>query len=229
MQSLPNTTESDSDGTFDSEIESVEDASGWNDDLLDRKYENCLKIKQLDSRLIQLANERFSLARVFSDYQIAFSQQYSPSGWTHKATCPFPDHNDKTPSFAYNPSENRFNCLGCQRGGKIVQFIAYMENKKQTEVAYDLLKNILDDENFIIEDVYDNKEQEKILNILLEYTKVLTSFVEKHNNSLKAIKIAETVSLPLDLYVRNHLPTGSINIEQLLGRIKKIKKHLDDF
>lgn len=34
--------------------------------------------------------------------------------------CPFPDHDDGTPSFSYNEDKKVFHCFGCDRGGDIV-------------------------------------------------------------------------------------------------------------
>lgn len=34
--------------------------------------------------------------------------------------CPFPDHDDRTPSFSYNEDKKVFHCFGCDRGGDIV-------------------------------------------------------------------------------------------------------------
>lgn len=41
--------------------------------------------------------------------------------------CPFPGHNEKTPSFAVTPSRNICKCFGCGRGGSAVNFIMEME------------------------------------------------------------------------------------------------------
>ncbi len=37
--------------------------------------------------------------------------------------CPFPDHNEKTPSFSVNPDRQLFYCFGCKRGGNAFQFL----------------------------------------------------------------------------------------------------------
>lgn len=227
MCSLPDTTKSNSDSDFDNETQSSEDFIGWNDELSDSKLDLYLKNKKLETNLIQLANDKISLVSYFKKYEIDFKEQYSPSGWTHKALCPFPDHNEKTASFSYNPQEDRCYCFGCQRGGKVVQFIANMENKPTLQVARELVKNYLQ-EGDIISEVQDNNEQDKILDILVDYSKHLATFLSKYNTS-SAIKYSEQISWPIDSYIRNHLPSGSINIDQLIGRVNLSKEYLEAY
>ena len=40
--------------------------------------------------------------------------------------CPF--HNERTPSFAVNPSGQFYHCFGCGKGGGVINFIMEMEN-----------------------------------------------------------------------------------------------------
>ena len=44
------------------------------------------------------------------------------NGKGYVCRCPFPDHEDNTPSFIVTPSENLWNCFGCNRGGDIFKF-----------------------------------------------------------------------------------------------------------
>ncbi len=37
--------------------------------------------------------------------------------------CPFPDHNEKTPSFSVNPDRQLYYCFGCKRGGNAFQYL----------------------------------------------------------------------------------------------------------
>ncbi len=47
---------------------------------------------------------------------------FKKNGKGYVCRCPFPDHEDKTPSFIVTPQENLFHCFGCNRGGDIIQF-----------------------------------------------------------------------------------------------------------
>ena len=42
-------------------------------------------------------------------------------------SCPF--HNEKTPSFSYNPNGNFFHCFGCHQGGDIINIYSALRNK----------------------------------------------------------------------------------------------------
>ena len=39
------------------------------------------------------------------------------------ACCPFPDHNEKTPSFKISTTKNIYKCFGCGKSGDALSFI----------------------------------------------------------------------------------------------------------
>ncbi len=43
-------------------------------------------------------------------------------GWVNGIRCPFPDHDDKTPSFGVNIRTGAFKCFGCNRKGDLFEF-----------------------------------------------------------------------------------------------------------
>ncbi|MCD4719197.1 MAG: hypothetical protein K8S13_04960 [Desulfobacula sp.] len=47
---------------------------------------------------------------------------FKKNGKGYVCRCPFPDHEDKTPSLIVTPQENLWNCFGCGRGGDIFEF-----------------------------------------------------------------------------------------------------------
>jgi len=47
---------------------------------------------------------------------------FKKNGKGYVCRCPFPDHEDKTPSFIVTPREKLWNCFGCNRGGDIFEF-----------------------------------------------------------------------------------------------------------
>lgn len=222
MHLLSDRTRSESDGYIESENELVEEFVGWQD-APESDLDVYLKNKKLDTRLIRLANERVLLSPILRKYQVVLTQQYSPSGWSHKGFCPFKDHNEKTPSFHYNPQENRFNCFGCQRGGKAVQFVSYMENKPTIQVAKELLSKVLREDEIIFE-IDEQEDNFKIRELLFDYASYLALFIQNHS---QGIQYAETITLTVDGYIRNHMPSGSIIIDDLEGRIQFAKDKLD--
>lgn len=63
------------------------------------------------------------------------------AGANYKGLCPFPGHNEKTPSFVVSPAKQIGYCFGCHRGGWPVKFIMDIENCEFKE-ALDILANI---------------------------------------------------------------------------------------
>ncbi|MDQ3302563.1 MAG: CHC2 zinc finger domain-containing protein, partial [Actinomycetota bacterium] len=60
------------------------------------------------------------------------------SGNTVKCRCPYPDHEDKDPSFYLYP-DRRFHCYGCGRHGDVVDFWAVVKGLRPgIEAALDL-------------------------------------------------------------------------------------------
>lgn len=54
--------------------------------------------------------------------------------------CPFPGHNEKTPSFQVNPARNICKCFGCGRGGNAVGFVMEMEQCSYPEALRKIAK-----------------------------------------------------------------------------------------
>ena len=71
-------------------------------------------IKALDSRAF-LENE----------YEIEFIE--SGNNWLN-CSCPFPDHNDRSPSFGYNIESDHFNCFGCGETGNLINLVQKIES-----------------------------------------------------------------------------------------------------
>lgn len=63
------------------------------------------------------------------------------AGVNYKALCPFPGHNEKTPSFVVSPSKQIAHCFGCHRGGWPLKFIMDVENCEFKE-ALEILSSI---------------------------------------------------------------------------------------
>ncbi|NVP18074.1 DNA primase [Candidatus Gracilibacteria bacterium] len=50
------------------------------------------------------------------------------SGANYKCNCPFPGHNEKTPSFMVSPAKQIAYCFGCHKGGGPIKFVMDIEN-----------------------------------------------------------------------------------------------------
>lgn len=222
MSVLSSGSGSQSDSSFSRKEESFEESFGWYDTK--SGGQPVKQSQEFNQRLIQLANEKVSLKTLLEKYQVTFQQKYSPSGWTHFSPCPFPDHSDRTPSFGYHPKEDRFNCFGCSKAGRAVQFWAAMERCSQSAAAQKMLgsmpsESVLADLELLDDHVRDH---------LRQYSEVLDQFAIDFPEP-QAIAYMEAITWPLDAYIRNHLTTNSIDVEQLAGRIQICLNKLEDY
>lgn len=60
------------------------------------------------------------------------------AGANYKACCPFPGHNEKTPSFVVSPSKQLAYCFGCHKWGGPLKFIMDIENSEFKEAIQTL-------------------------------------------------------------------------------------------
>lgn len=71
---------------------------------------------------IEEVKSRLDIVDVISSYVPSLKK----AGTSWKGLCPF--HNEKTPSFNVNQSEQYFKCFGCGIGGDVITFIQKIEN-----------------------------------------------------------------------------------------------------
>lgn len=69
----------------------------------------------------------------------------SPGGRGYMGRCPFPDHNEKTPSFSVDEIKGQYYCFGCKKNGNLMTFLQSFSGMTSDE-AIEYLKN-LDDTN----------------------------------------------------------------------------------
>lgn len=61
-------------------------------------------------------------------------------GTRYKACCPFPDHNEKTPSFVVSPHMGIYKCFGCGKSGNVITFLKEHEGMTYVEAVKFLAK-----------------------------------------------------------------------------------------
>lgn len=222
MREIQSITQSNSDCSFNSETGDFAEADGWETEL------EPLRTKEFNLNIIKLANKKVSLINIFNSIKLNFETTYSSNGWTHKSRCPFKDHSDESPSFGYNTIDNRFNCFGCKRSGGPVQFLSFYTGKNQVAVAEKLLSKYSDIEQAYIEvqDEYDDK----VDNLICEFSNYFQSFLKKNINNANAIKYAENLCWTLDIYIENKTKNKLIvESENLEARISILKRKLESY
>lgn len=222
MRTLPNRNQSSSNGPVEFDNFHPEEAVGWNADLsIDRYLQN----KNAASKLISLARKKISLDSVIFRYNITWTQVPSMSGWTHNTSCPFPDHNDSTPSFGYNSKDHCFKCFGCGRGGGSVDFISGMTGRSHLEIAKELLEKFGTDIIQEIEDAEINKTDE----LLINFSKKVHIFYQKYIDNDAAFEMVNKLVHIIDLYLEKNAMNGEINFDTLNEYILRFSEDLDKF
>ena len=77
---------------------------------------------RFDPTFIEKVREANNLIDIISRYT-----QLKGSGNRHMGLCPFPDHNEKTPSFSATESQQLYHCFGCKKSGNIFHFVQEMQ------------------------------------------------------------------------------------------------------
>jgi hypothetical protein len=217
MRKISNTTQPNGYSDLNDEDTDVEDAFGWEEQIQEsRKHDKNNKIN-----VIKFANEKFKLAPLVK--HISFEEKNSPSGWTHKSKCPFPDHQDSSPSFFYNPKENKFKCFGCDRYGQAVEFVAFSRKITKSKAAEILIKKLSNvDINSIEETSYTNQDSE-VYSILENFSNCVRKYLTSHPES---IDFVEQLTWVVDTYLHKHVPMKTVNKDMLEARVKLLLKKL---
>ncbi len=84
----------------------------------------------IPDEFIQELKQRVDIAEVISSYVKLKKQGRNLIG-----RCPFPDHQDSSPSFSVVRENGYFHCFGCQAGGDVITFIRKMENLDYVEAV----------------------------------------------------------------------------------------------
>lgn len=186
-----------------------------------------LKIK--NTNLIKLVNKKYPLFKVLKKYNLSLRKVTDSGPWTHHARCPFPDHRDSNPSFGYNSKEDRFYCFGCQKSGRSVEFISFMEGMSKVRVANNLIieLNLSDLENFSDLPLDEADHGEEINNLLFEFSDVLYNLNKKYLDYPEKIKFINDISFTLDMYLYHSVSKNKVNLAELKARIEKCKEILE--
>lgn len=78
---------------------------------------------KISSRSIEEVREAANIVEVVSEFTALKRQGINYSG-----LCPYPDHNEKTPSFSVTPEKSFYYCFGCQRGGDAIKLVMELKS-----------------------------------------------------------------------------------------------------
>lgn len=67
---------------------------------------------------IERVSEASNIVDIISQYT-----QLKHSGGGYMGRCPFPDHQEKTPSFSVSESKQVYHCFGCKKSGNVFRFL----------------------------------------------------------------------------------------------------------
>lgn len=174
---------------------------------------------------INKINNSILLTEIFNQLQITMIKNYN-SEWDYKGHCPFPDHEDSTPSFYYNTSKNLFHCFGCSTGGSTVEFLMRFTKKSQEEILDGIDKLNLDLSNKI-ENIQNNINEFLYKNLFI-FADEQFSFLEE-NKTEESFEFLENNALPLDFFIRNSLNKKEISEENFETRMILFRDKLIEY
>ena len=78
---------------------------------------------RVSQRSIEQVREAANIVEVASEFTAL-----RRAGARFSGLCPYPDHQEKTPSFSVAPDKNFYYCFGCQRGGDSIKLVVELKS-----------------------------------------------------------------------------------------------------
>lgn len=148
-------------------------------------YEKLIKVKEHDENYENIPKwvkarvlSQVDILEVVSDYV-----ELKKVGTAYKSLCPFPDHDENTPSFVVTPSKNICKCFGCDSGGNAISFVAEIEGvtySKAIQILKDKydLQGIDDFKETSVPGMNENSKSVHYDRKLFEYSKGLFNYLD---------------------------------------------------
>lgn len=161
---------------------------------------------RFDPTFIEKVRESNNLVDIISRYT-----QLKGSGNRHTGLCPFPNHNEKTPSFSVSEGQQLYHCFGCKKSGNIFHFVQEMQGLSFVEsVEYLANKASID---LPVVDNYQPKEFQKQKDKTNKAHKLLERIAEFYQENL--LKLPE--SHPAKVYCKKRNITEEMIKEFNIG------------
>jgi len=172
---------------------------------------------------IREANTRVKLIEVMSGYDIHPQRPYNNSEWSSSMVCPLhKSGQERTPSFGYNFNKDYFNCFGCSKHGRGVEFISLIENRPILSVAKEilLLHPTAKESDFVPE------KFEDLFPHLMEVSSFFREKLYKNKNNPKEIEKIEKLMFFIDSYIFKKAAQNKLKKEHINVRLSKVKELL---
>jgi DNA primase len=78
---------------------------------------------RVSQRSIEEVRDTANIVEVASEFT-ALKRQ----GTNYTGLCPYPDHQEKTPSFSVSPEKNFYHCFGCKKGGDAIKLVMELKS-----------------------------------------------------------------------------------------------------
>ncbi|QIN78820.1 hypothetical protein GBA65_10135 [Rubrobacter marinus] len=78
---------------------------------------------RISQRSIETVRETANIVEVASEFTAL-----RRAGARFTGLCPYPDHNEKSPSFGVSPEKGFFHCFGCGKGGDAIKLVMELKN-----------------------------------------------------------------------------------------------------
>jgi len=169
--------------------------------------------KDPEIKLIREANT-VDLQKVFDHYNLELNE------FNRKIVCPFPHHQDDTPSFYYyiNEHEKSFYCFGCKVGGRAVEFVSEIENISKYDAAVKLTSEFETNiSSIVISNVSEKRE------LMLNFSNHIRNFIQSDIDDDNRLAFAEQLTLVFDTLNTKH----KLETEGVKSLISKLKIRLD--
>jgi DNA primase len=88
------------------------------------------RLLRISQRSIEQVKETADIVEVASEFT-ALKRQ----GTRFSGLCPYPDHQEKTPSFSISPDQGLYYCYGCQRGGDAIKLVMDLKSLEFAEAV----------------------------------------------------------------------------------------------
>jgi len=145
-------------------------------------------------KLYKQIYKKVDLSKILDSYSIDYSEYHGKKGREFQCCCPFPDHDDLSPSFSMRDVDGVYNCFVCG-GGNLFTFVKNMEKLPNIIEAIDFIKVQVGITEEKAEDIF-----EKIKHSYSEMTTCEKENIEEDDAEVKEIKFPESFE-PAERYL----------------------------